>query len=114
MITAMTHPRIERAPQTMRESHVGTGVLSPVETPSSDDIVTALANAEKPAEVAEELQIFNVQLQGVGFRSTAPLQPGTLRHLRTNSGDARLTSKVRIISCRLRGDGFFDITAEFF
>ena len=113
MITAMTHPRIERAPQTMRESHVGTGVLSPVETPSSDDIVTALANAEKPAE-AEEMQIFNVQLQGIGFRSTVPLQPGTLKNLRTNSGDARLTSKVRIISCRLRGDGFFDITAEFF
>jgi hypothetical protein len=114
MITAMTHPRIERAPQTMRESHVGTGVLSPVETPSSDDIVTALANAEnKPAE-SEEMQIFNVQLQGIGFRSTVPLQPGTLKNLRTNSGDARLTSKVRIISCRLRGDGFFDITAEFF
>ena len=113
MITAMTHPRIERAPQTMRESHVGTGVLSPVETPSSDDIVTALAGASAPGE-AEEMQIFNVQLQGIGFRSTAPLQPGTLKNLRTNSGDARLTSKVRIISCRLRGDGFFDITAEFF
>ena len=104
MITAMTHPRIERAPQTMRESHVGTGVLSPVETPSSDDIVTALANADKPAE-AEEMQIFNVQLQGIGFRSTAPLQPGILKNLRTNSGDARLTSKVRIISCRSCSEG---------
>jgi hypothetical protein len=113
MITAMTHPRIERAPQTMRESHVGTGVLSPVEAPSTEDIVTAIAKAQNPAE-NQELEIFNVQLQGVGFRSTVPLQPGAIKHLRTTSGDARLTSKVRIISCRLRGDGFFDVTAEFF
>src|SRR4051812_38012577 len=113
MITAMTHPRIERAPQTMRESHVGTGVLSPVEGPASDDIVSALA-AKSACDNENQMEVFNVQLQGVGFRSTVPLPPGTMRHLRTSSGDAKLTSKVRIISCRLRADGFFDITAEFF
>jgi hypothetical protein len=97
----------------MRESHVGTGVLSPVEGPTSDDIVSALAS-KAACENENQMEVFNVQLQGVGFRSTISLQPGTIRHLRTSSGEAKLTSKVRIISCRLRADGFFDITAEFF
>jgi hypothetical protein len=99
MITAMTHPRSERAPQTMRETHIGTGVLSA-------DL--------GPGSVGDDQEIFNIVLQGVQFRGTAPLQPGSLRNLRTSSGEAKLASSVRVVSCRLRADGFFDITAEFF
>lgn len=62
-----------------------------------------------PADV-----VTHVALQGVGFRSRHALPPGTIKYLRTDGAEASLHSKVRIVSCRLRADGAFDIKAEFF
>lgn len=58
--------------------------------------------------------VSHVALQGVGFRSSKALPPGTIKYLRTDGAEASLHSKIRIVSCRLRADGAFDIKAEFF
>lgn len=58
--------------------------------------------------------VSHVALQGVGFRSSHALPPGTIKYLRTDGAAASLHSKIRIVSCRLRADGAFDIKAEFF
>jgi hypothetical protein len=55
-----------------------------------------------------------VALLGVQFRTTQALLPGTVRHLRIGERAPRLASEIRIISCRPRSDGYFDIRAEFF
>lgn len=62
----------------------------------------------------DHLPVSHVHLQGVGFRSSKSLPPGTIKHLQTDAGGHQLNSKVRIVSCRLRADGGFDIMAEFF
>lgn len=61
-----------------------------------------------------ELEVSNVVLHGVSFRSTRPLAPGSVLLLRAGGADARLSSSVRIVCCRLRSDGTYDVKAEFF
>lgn len=63
---------------------------------------------------ANAMTVSHVHLQGVAFRSPKPLQPGSVRYLRTDDKGHTLHSKIRIVSCRLRADGAFDIKAEFF
>lgn len=60
------------------------------------------------------LMVNHVHLQGVAFRSPKPFQPGTVKYLHTDDTGHTLHSKIRIVSCRLRADGAFDIKAEFF
>lgn len=61
-----------------------------------------------------EADVTNVVLHGVSFRSARPLPPGSLLQLRAGGADARLSSSVRVVACRLRSDGTFDVKAEFF
>ncbi|GEM_PF-3161557 len=90
--------------------------------PGSDDAVTCFRadlitdgqlydphDADQPPQ-----SVSHVALQGVAFRTAKPLRPGTVMHLRTKSDSAALHSKIRVVSCRLRADGAFDIKAEFF
>ncbi len=65
-------------------------------------------NDDKP------LMVSHVHLQGITFRAGKPFQPGTVKFLRTDDSGHHLHSKIRIVSCRLRADGAFDIKAEFF
>jgi hypothetical protein len=65
-------------------------------------------------EDVNALTVNHVHLQGVSFRSGKPFQPGTVKFLRTDDTGHTLHSKIRIVSCRLRADGAFDIKAEFF
>lgn len=60
------------------------------------------------------LTVSHVAIQGVSFRTTKAFRPGTTMFLQTDASRAALVSKVRIVSCRLRSDGQFDIKAEFF
>lgn len=60
------------------------------------------------------LVVSHVALQGVAFRSSKAFRPGTTMYLQTDASRAALVSKIRIVSCRLRADGQFDIKAEFF
>ena len=71
--------------------------------------------SEGPDHPGSELAINNMVLHLVSFRSPSPLRPGTIRHLRSSgSGEAKLDSQIRVVSCKLRHTGDFDITAEFF
>jgi hypothetical protein len=65
-------------------------------------------------EDVNALLVNHVHLHGVGFRSPKAFQPGTVKFLRTDDSGHSLHSKIRIVSCRLRADGAFDIKAEFF
>ncbi|MGF1634088.1 MAG: hypothetical protein ACFCVE_09595 [Phycisphaerae bacterium] len=68
-----------------------------------------------PDDKGAELKVRHVVLQGVSFRSPTPLKPGDYRFLKTGTGgDAKLASGIRIVSCRLRSDGEFDIGAQFY
>ena len=61
------------------------------------------------------LKVSDLVLTGLHFLSPVALKPGTLRQLRTTgSEEAKLASTVRIVSCRVRPDGQFDLTAEFY
>src|SRR5690606_41593345 len=58
--------------------------------------------------------VTHVALQGVSFPSTRAMHPGGIKNLKTANRQATLESKIRIVSCRLRSDGLFDVKAEFF
>jgi hypothetical protein len=66
-------------------------------------------------ESPEVLKVNELVLTGLRFLSPVPLRPGTVRFLRTTgSDDAKLSSAVRVVSTRVRTDGLFDVTAEFY
>lgn len=62
------------------------------------------------------INITDVALMGVSFRSPIPLSPGRVHYLTAKSlaEASSLTSALRIVSCRLRADGEFDVSGEFF
>jgi hypothetical protein len=61
------------------------------------------------------LDIADVALKGVSFRSPRPLSPGKVQYLSAKGANSStLSSTLRIVSCKLRGDGDFDVSAEFF
>ncbi len=68
------------------------------------------------AEAAgEQLRIADVTLKGVSFRSPVALNPGKVHYLTAKGPNASsLSSVLRIVSCKLRADGEFDVSAEFF
>ena len=67
------------------------------------------------AEMNHQLKVNDLLLTGLRFLSPMPLKPGTILQLRTTgSDDAKLASAIRIVSTKVRPDGQFDVTAEFY
>ena len=62
---------------------------------------------------ALEVLVVDVSLHGVGLRSAESLQVGDLYQVEIGAGPLHLTSRARVVRCRLRRDGNFDIGAEF-
>ena len=63
----------------------------------------------------ESLAIADVCVMGVTFRSPVPLTPGKVHHMSAKGQDSTsLVSPLRIVSCKVRADGDFDVAAEFF
>ena len=61
------------------------------------------------------VQIADVCVMGVTFRSPVSLTPGLVHHLAAKAQDgSTLVSALRVVSCKLRADGDFDVSAEFF
>lgn len=74
-----------------------------------------LSEVGADAETGEQLRISDLVLTGVRFLSPVALRPGTVRQLRTTGADeAKLASAIRVVSTRVRPDGMFDVTAEFY
>lgn len=65
-------------------------------------------------DLNSEMTVSDVKLRGVSFRSAVALSPGQVHFLAARGAGTTLSSAVRIVSCRLRSDGRFDLTAEFF
>jgi hypothetical protein len=64
----------------------------------------------------DAVQIADVCVMGVTFRSPCSLIPGKVHYLSAKAHDdgSALVSAVRVVSCRVRADGDFDVSAEFF
>ena len=76
---------------------------------------TLSAITSEGQESPEVLKVNELVLTGLRFLSPVPLRPGTVRFLRTTgSDDAKLSSTVRVVSTKVRPDGQFDVTAEFY
>jgi hypothetical protein len=66
-------------------------------------------------DTKDQLKISDLVLTGMRFLSPVALRPGTVRQLRTTGGDdAKLYSAIRVVSTRVRPDGQFDVSAEFY
>ena len=66
-------------------------------------------------DTKDQLKITDLVLTGMRFLSPVALRPGTVRQLRTTGGDdAKLYSAIRVVSTRVRPDGQFDVSAEFY
>jgi hypothetical protein len=89
-------------------------VLQPPQERLCDTFVTEGVVTETDAPTDESIAVNFVALQGVSFRSPSPMPPGSLRHLKVGTGQPRLSSRIRVVSCRPRTDGSFVIGAEFF
>ena len=73
-----------------------------------------LADAKDTAR-NESLVISDVCVMGVTFLSTVPLTPGKVHYMSAKGQDSTsLVSPLRIVSCKVRADGEFDVAAEFF
>jgi hypothetical protein len=59
-----------------------------------------------------EVEIFDVSLHGVGFKANVPFEIGSLYHLRIGTGPLHLSSKIRIVICRMNEDAY-NIGVEF-
>ena len=70
---------------------------------------------QKDANRNEAIEVADVCVMGVSFRSPIALTPGKVHYLSAKGIESSsLVSPLRIVSCRLRGDGEFDVSAEFF
>src|SRR5687768_658881 len=61
----------------------------------------------------EQVLVTNVSLHGVGLRSTRTLGVGARYHIEIGVGPLQLTSRLRVVRCRVRTDGTYDIGGEF-
>ena len=61
----------------------------------------------------EQVLVTNVSLHGVGVRATRSLPIGARYHIEIGVGPLHLTSRLRVVRCRLRHDGTYDVGGEF-
>jgi hypothetical protein len=61
-----------------------------------------------------EITVRNVSLHGVGFICAVPLLMGEIYRVDIGEGPLKLNGRARIVSCKTRRDGAFEMGAEFF
>jgi hypothetical protein len=61
-----------------------------------------------------EVTVRNVSLHGLGFTASIPLVPGDTYRVDVGDGPLKFTGRARIVSCKLRRNGAYDLGAEFF
>jgi len=62
---------------------------------------------------SHEVMVSNVSLHGVGVVSAIELHEGEFFHIEIGVGPLHLSSRLRIVRCELRPDGYFDAGGEF-
>lgn len=61
-----------------------------------------------------DITVRNVSLHGVGFVCTVPLLMGEIYRVDIGDGPLKLNGRAKIVSCKARRDGSFEMGAEFF
>ena len=75
----------------------------------------AVVVPDAPCLTASQLQVMVIDISrdGVGFRSPASFEAGSIHRMRIGTGPLHIESRLRIACCRERPDGLFDIGGEF-
>ena len=81
-----------------REAHFVPGTLQP---------------ASGSADLDEQVVVCNLSLGGVGLVCDHRYRLGTHWRITLGNGPLLLNAKVRVVSCRQRADGRFDVGCEF-
>jgi len=84
--------------RTLREAHFVRGTLQP---------------ASGNADLDEQVVVCNLSLGGVGLVCDHRYRCGTMWRITLGNGPLLLNAKVRVISCRARADGRFDVGCAF-
>jgi len=75
--------------------------------------VATLQPVNGDASVDRQVLVCNLSLGGVGFRSAQRFLPGEMYRITLGSGPLFLNARLRVVSCRARPDGTFDVGAAF-
>ena len=79
------------------------------------ETVTAkgLLSMDRFDEEGQMVEVFDLNLQGIGFRSPIGLEMGCYHQILVMAGPLRLSSRLRVVSSRPYDDGSFEVGAEF-
>jgi hypothetical protein len=75
--------------------------------------VATLQPVNGDASVDRQVHVCNLSLGGVGFRSAQRFLPGEMYRITVGTGPLFLNARLRVVSCRARVDGTFDVGAAF-
>ncbi|MGA3065670.1 MAG: hypothetical protein ABSF29_02365 [Tepidisphaeraceae bacterium] len=65
-------------------------------------------------QISKTVNVFDLSLYGAGFISDVKYETDAVHWMVLGGGALRASSRIRIVSCRLRDDGRYDCGAEFF
>lgn len=73
-----------------------------------------LLSVDRFDEEGQMVEVFDLNLQGIGFRSPVALVAGDYHQILVMAGPLRLSSRLRIVSSRAYDEGGgFEVGAEF-
>jgi hypothetical protein len=72
-----------------------------------------LLSMDRFDEEGQMVEVFDLHLQGIGFRSPVSLETGGYHQILVMAGPLRLSSRLRVVSARPYDDGSFEVGAEF-
>lgn len=72
-----------------------------------------LLSMDRFDEEGQLVEVFDLTLQGIGFRSPAELERGNYHQIIVMAGPLRLSSRLRVVSSRPHPQGGFEVGAEF-
>jgi len=61
-----------------------------------------------------QVLVTNLSLHGVGFTASTPLEIEAIHWIVVGAGALRASSRMRVVSCRSKQDGGFEVGGEFF
>lgn len=61
-----------------------------------------------------QVRVSNLSLHGIGFTSECPFRARSVHWIVVAGGSLRISSRVRVVTCRENADGTFDCGGEFF
>ena len=72
-----------------------------------------LLSRDRFDEEGQMVEVLDLNLQGIGFRSPTALEIGGYHQILVMAGPLRLSSRLRVVSSRAYDDGGFEVGAEF-